>query len=284
MYQDFYQLKENPFNVTADPNFFFSSKGHSEAMSNLVYGIEQRKGMIVITGEIGTGKTTLCRKLLKQADSHTKFALILNPNFSDVELLQIILHDLGVRTRKNDKVGLVHALNNFLLKESTRGHNIVLIIDEAQNLSISQLEQIRLLSNLETEKEKLLQIVLVGQPELYDHLQLPEIRQLRQRIAVYFHMRPLDQADVKTYIYHRITKVMRDPEALQTIVFTEKAINLIYEYSQGSPRAINILCDRALLAGFVADTNSIDEKIVQQCAKEILHCEHHLRSVEKDPA
>jgi general secretion pathway protein A len=284
MYQDFYQLKENPFNVTADPNFFFSSKCHSEAMSNLVYGIEQRKGIIVITGEIGTGKTTVCRKLLKQADNFTKFALILNPNFSDLELLQIILHDLGVRTRKKDKVALVQALNNFLLKESARGHNIVLIIDEAQNLSIPQLEQIRLLSNLETEKEKLLQIVLVGQPELYDHLQLPEIRQLRQRIAVYFHMRPLEQVDVKSYIYHRITKVMRDPEALNNIVFSENAIKMIYEYSQGSPRAINILCDRALLAGFVADTTSIDEKIVQQCAKEILHCEHHLRSVAEDPA
>ena len=284
MYQDFYQLKENPFNVTADPNFFFSSKCHSEAMSNLSYGIEQRKGIVVITGEIGTGKTTLCRKLLRQADANTKFAFILNPNFSDLELLQIILHDLGVRTLKKDKVALVQALNNFLLKESNRGHNIVLIIDEAQNLTIPQLEQIRLLSNLETEKEKLLQIVLVGQPELYDHLQLPEIRQLRQRIAVYFHMRPLEQADIKSYIYHRITKVMRDPDALHNIVFTEAAINLIFEYSQGSPRTINILCDRALLAGFVADTNSIDDKIVEQCAREILHCEHHIRSVEKDPA
>jgi general secretion pathway protein A len=284
MYQDFYQLKENPFNVTADPNFFFSSKCHTEAMSNLVYGIEQRKGIIVITGEVGTGKTTVCRKLLKQADNFTKFAMILNPNFSDQELLQIILHDLGVRTFKKDKVALVQALNNFLLKESARGHNIVLIIDEAQNLSIPQLEQIRLLSNLETEKEKLLQIVLVGQPELYDHLQLPQIRQLRQRIAVYFHMRPLEEADVKSYIYHRLTKVMRDPEALNHIVFSENAIKLIYQYSQGSPRAINILCDRALLAGFVADTTSIDEKIVQQCAKEILHCEHHLRSVTEDSA
>jgi general secretion pathway protein A len=126
--------------------------------------------------------------------------------------------------------------------------------------------------------------VLVGQPELYDHLQLPEIRQLRQRIAVYFHMRPLEQADIKSYIYHRITKVMRDPDALHNIVFTEAAINLIFEYSQGSPRTINILCDRALLAGFVADTNSIDDKIVEQCAREILHCEHHIRSVAKDPA
>jgi general secretion pathway protein A len=284
MYQDFYQLKENPFNVTADPNFFFSSKCHSEAMSNLAYGIEQRKGIVVITGEIGTGKTTLCRKLLRQSNPGTKFALILNPNFSELELLQVILHDLGVRTRKKDKVGLMQALNNFLLKESTRGHNIVLIIDEAQNLTISQLEQIRLLSNLETEKEKLLQIVLVGQPELYDHLQLPEIRQLRQRIAVYFHMRPLEKADIKSYIYHRLTKVMRDPDALHNIVFTENAVDLIYKYSQGSPRTINILCDRALLAGFVADTNSIDEKIVEQCAKEILYCEHNIRSLEENPA
>jgi general secretion pathway protein A len=284
MYHDFYELKENPFNVTADPDFFFSSKCHSEAMSNLVYGIEQRKGIIVITGEIGTGKTTLCRKLLKQSDPFTRFALILNPNFSEIELLQMILHDFGVRMRHKDKFSLIQALNQFLLKEASKGHNVVLVIDEAQNLGTNQLEQIRLLSNIETEKDKLLQIVLVGQPELYDNLQLPEIRQLRQRIAVYFHMRPLEKTDLKSYIYHRITKVMRNPDALHNIIFTESALDSIYEYTQGSPRTINILCDRALLAGFVAETSSIDAKIVEQCAREIFYCEHNIRSLEEDPA
>lgn len=276
MYHDFYQLKDNPFNVTADPDFFFASKCHHEAISNLAYGIEQRKGILVITGEVGTGKTTLCRKLLKHADKKTKFALILNTNFSELELLQMILHDLGMQAKQQNKFTLINALNKFLIKSSNKGHNVVVIIDEAQNLSVPQLEQIRLLSNLETEKEKLLQIVLVGQPELYQKLQLPELRQLRQRIAVHFHIQPLEKNDIKNYIYHRITKVMKNPYSLQSILFTEQAIETIYRYTEGSPRTINILCDRALLAGFVAETFSIDESIIETCAREVLYCEHHL--------
>ncbi len=276
MYREFYQLKENPFNVTADPELFYASKNHSDAIYNLIYGIEQRKGILVITGEVGAGKTTLCRRLLKQAHKNIKFALILNPSFSEVELLQIILHDLGIRYRETNKFGLINTLNNFLLKESKKGRNVVLIIDEAQNLSIAQLEQIRLLSNLETEKEKLLQIVLIGQPELYERIQLSELRQLRQRIAVYFHLEPLEKEDVKSYIHHRINKTMYQPDSFRNIFFTEGAINSIFHYSKGSPRSINILCDRALLAGFIQETYSIDENIIQRCAKEVLYCEHHL--------
>ncbi len=276
MYYDFYQLKENPFNVTADPELFFASKSHSDAISNLVYGIEQRKGLMIITGEVGTGKTTLCRKLLKQSHKNIKFALVLNPNFSEVELLQIILHDLGIRTREQNKFGLVNTLNTFLLKESKKNRNVVLVIDEAQNLSINQLEQIRLLSNLETEKEKLLQIILVGQPELHQAIQLPELRQLRQRVAVHFHIDALEKSDVKYYIYHRIKQVMQRPDSSRCILFTEAAIDQIYHYSKGSPRAINVLCDRALLAGFVAETFSIDEYVINDCAKEVLYCEHHI--------
>lgn len=276
MYHDFYQLKENPFNVTADPDFFFSSKCHHEAISNLMYGIEHRKGILVVTGEVGTGKTTLCRKLLKHADKKTKFALILNPNFSEIELLQMIIHDLGIRTREKNKFALMNILNKFLIKQSNKGRNVVIVIDEAQNLDVNQLEQIRLLSNLETEKEKLLQIILVGQPELHDKLQLPELRQLRQRISVHFSIHPLEKMDIKDYIYHRITKVMRNPFSIRNIIFTDQAIDIIYRYTEGSPRTINILCDRALLAGFVAETYSIDEKIIENCAKEVLYCEHHL--------
>ena len=276
MYHEFYQLKDNPFNVTADPDFFFSSKSHREAISSLAYGIEQRKGIIVLTGEIGTGKTTLCRKLLKQSDRKNKFALILNPKFSELELLQMIIHDLGMRAKKKTKIELIYTLNKFLIKESKKGHNVVLVIDEAQNLGVDQLEQIRLLSNLETEKEKLLQIILVGQPELYAKLSLYELRQIRQRISVYFHIRPLERQDIKGYIYHRLMKVMRNPQSLNNVIFTENALNTIYRYTKGSPRTINILCDRALLAGFAADTTSIDEHIIENCAREIIYCEHNI--------
>lgn len=269
MYQNFYQLKEKPFNVTADPDFFFSSKTHADAISNLAYGIAERKGILVITGEVGTGKTTLCRKLLKLADKNIKFALILNPNFSELELLQMIVYDLGVQTKETDKFGLMNELNKFLLKESSKGNNVVLIIDEAQNLSVQQLEQIRLLSNLETEKEKLLQIILIGQPELHEKLLLPELRQLRQRVAVHFNITALEEFDIKNYIQHRIRKVTKESESMRTIKFTEKALEAIYRFTQGSPRAINILCDRALLAGFVAETFIIDDLIIDNCAKEV---------------
>lgn len=270
MYHDFYQLKENPFNVTADPNFFFSSRSHSEALSHLLYGIEERKGILVITGEVGTGKTMLCRRILKLAHKKTKFALILNPNYSELELLQMIVHDFGVRTKEHDNFGLIYALNGYLIKESNKGNNVVIVIDEAQNLSVSQLEQVRLLSNLETEKHKLLQIILVGQPELNDKLHLPALRQLRQRIAVHYYIQPLERSDIRNYIYHRLTKVIRNNYSLSNIVFTEEAINSVYHYSKGSPRTINILCDRALLAGYVAETYTIDEFIIESCVREAI--------------
>lgn len=276
MYHDFYRLKENPFNMTADPDFFFSSKFHSEAISSLLYGINQRKGILVITGEIGTGKTTLTRQLLRQTDYHTKFALILNPKFSDLQLLQMIVHDLGIVTDQKNKFGLTQALNEFLMAESVKGNNVVLIIDEAQNLSIGQLEQIRLLSNLETEKEKLLQIVLIGQPELYSKLQVSALRQLRQRIAVYYHLRPLEKPDIKKYIQHRLAKATLHEAVVRQLNFTEQAIDTIYQYTQGTPRTINIVCDRALMAGFVAETSSIDQHIIENCIKEVMYFEHHL--------
>lgn len=275
MYNDYYQFRENPFNATADPEFFFSSKTHSAAVANLVYGIEQRKGILVVTGEIGTGKTTLCRKIFKLSTKNIKFALILNPRCSELQLLQMIVQDLGIESKSKNKYGLVHALNEYLINESIQGNNIVVVIDEAQHLSVKQLEHVRLLSNLETEKDKLLQIILVGQPELYEKLMLPELRQLRQRVAVHFHVQPLEKDDIKQYIHHRISKAVLNPLGPKKIIFTDQAIDTIFQYTKGSPRTINILCDRALLAGFVADTNSIDGEIIKNCAKEILYCEHH---------
>lgn len=276
MYHDFYQFRENPFNVTADPDFFFASKSHADAISNLVYGITLRKGILVITGEIGTGKTTVCRKLLHEFNQNTKFALILNPKFSPSHLLQMILFDLGMSVKTKNKFDLLQVLNEFLIRESHENNNIVLIIDEAQNLNANQLEQIRLLSNLETDKEKLLQILLVGQPELHERLRLPVLRQLCQRVAIYYQLKPLEQEDVEKYIVHRINKASLYPGRRKTSLFTDNALNLIYDYTKGSPRTINILCDRALTAGFVSELEYIDDQIIQNCAKEVIYFEHHI--------
>ncbi len=265
MYKEFYGLIENPFNVTCDPAFFYFSARHKEAFSHLSYGIDQRKGIIVVTGEIGTGKTILCRALLDRMDTNTKTALILNPNFSEIQLLQLIVKDLGIHTTRKDRISLVSALNNFLLEESSAGHNVVLVIDESQNLKERQLEQIRLLSNLETEKEKLLQIVLVGQPELADKLRLPSLRQINQRVIVRYHIQPLDPSEIDKYIYHRLRVAGASPK----LIFAPSAIDEIYRYSSGTPRLINILCDRCLLAGFVAETFQMDQQLVQKCIKEI---------------
>ena len=265
MYKEFYNLKEEPFNITSDPEFFFSSSRHTEAFNHLLYGIQHRKGIMVMTGEIGTGKTTLCRTLLNQMDRSTKTAFILNPDFSEVQLLQMILQDLGLTPPRNGKLKLITALNRFLLEEAVQGHNVVLIVDEAQHLNVTQLEQIRLLSNLETEKAKLLQIILVGQPELFDKLKLSSLRQLNQRISVRYHILPLEKSEVRDYIYHRL----KVADATLQLNFTKEAIDAIYVYSQGTPRLINILCDRALLAGFVAETFIIDEKIIHKCAREV---------------
>lgn len=270
MYKEFYHLSENPFNITADPDFFFASSFHQEAFGNLQYGIQQRKGILVMTGEIGTGKTILCRTLLNQLDYTTKTALILNPTFSSVQLIQMILHDLGVESKSKNKFSLISALNAFLLQETSQGHNVVVVIDEAQNLGIKQLEQIRLLSNLETEKDKLLQIILVGQPELLEKLKLPQLRQLNQRILVRYHLKNLSREELTQYILHRLYVANVPDNILYRIHFTEEAIDAIYDYSQGTPRMVNILCDRALLAGYVAETRQIDDTLIERCAQEVM--------------
>ena len=265
MYKTFYSLKENPFNITSDPDFFFPSSRHEEAFNHLTYGIHSRKGIIVITGEIGTGKTTLCRTLLNRLDKKVKTALILNPNFSDLQLLQMIINDLGISYVKKTKLDLVGAITLFLTDESAKGHNVAVIIDECQNLNVRQLEQIRLLSNLETEKEKLLQIILVGQPELGEKLKNPALRQLTQRVSVRYHILPLQQEEVGHYINHRL-KVAGGDEKLY---FTPEAINVIFNISKGTPRIINVLCDRALLGGFSRGTFIIDDSLIMESAKEI---------------
>ena len=270
MYNKFYNFRENPFSVTSDPEYFYSSHHHSDAFSHLVYGIEQRKGIIVITGEIGTGKTTLCRALLNRLDPRIKTALILNPYFSEIQLLQMIVKDLGIQGNFKNKLELIDTLNTFLLEESAQGNNVAVIIDESQNLNVRQLEQIRLLSNLETEKTKLLQIVLVGQPELLDKLKLPALRQLTQRIAVRYHILPLEKGEVNEYVLHRLRVASNPTDGRVAVQFTSKALDAIYLYSKGTPRLINILCDRALLSGYVSETATIDEQIIYKCAREVV--------------
>lgn len=265
MYCDFYGLKEKPFNVTSDPSFFFLSQRHNEALSHLQYGVIQRKGIIVVTGEIGTGKTTLCRFFLQRLSKNIKTALILNPYFSDIQLLEAIIKDFGIQPKNKTKLSYVAELNRFLLTESESGNNVVLIIDEAQSLKPRQLEQLRLLSNLETEKEKLLQIVLVGQPELNHRLNLYDLRQLQQRIIVKYHISPLNKEEIKDYINHRLN-IAGSPDKIS---FTDEALRLITDFSSGIPRLINILCDRALLAGFVKETKIIDNLIMKRCIEEV---------------
>lgn len=268
MYVKFYGLKERPFSVTSDPAFFFLSRKHNEAISHLFYGVSQRKGIIVITGEIGAGKTTICRYFLNQLDKGTKTAFILNPSLSDLQLLEAIVGDFGITSGKRSRLSFIWELNRFLLTEAERGNNVVLIIDEAQNLAPRALEQVRLLSNLETEKDKLLQIVLVGQPQLNNKLSLPELKQLQQRIMVRYHIGALDKEEVGAYIAHRLNVA----GASGSVKFTEEAVGAVWEFSRGVPRLVNIICDRALLAGFVRENRAIDLPTVNTCAQELGNC------------
>jgi len=265
MYCQFYSFKERPFNVTSDPSFFFLSRQHKEALSHLLYGVTQRKGILVITGEIGTGKTTLCRFFLNQLPKNIKTAFILNPYFSEIQLLEAIINDFGLKVKNKSRLSFVWELNRFLLSESEEGNNVVLIIDEAQNLRPQALEQVRLLSNLETEKDKLIQIVLMGQPELNRKLNLYDLRQLQQRIMVRYHITPLEEEEVNGYINHRLNIAGSNG----SIKFTDETLKAISDFSCGVPRLINIICDRALLAGFVAETKTIDLDIINKCIKEL---------------
>ena len=265
MYESYYGFTEKPFNITPDPKYLFLSAKHQEAISHLTYGIQERGGFVAITGEIGTGKTILCRHLLNGLDERTQGAVILNPNLSELELLKAINEDFGIHSTANTKKGLIDELNQFLLEHRLAGHNMVLVIDEAQNLAPPVLEQIRLLSNLETEKEKLIQIILLGQPELRELLERPDLAQLSQRITARYHLRPLDAKEATAYIAHRMG-IAGNATAAK---FPARTLRKIYAFSGGTPRLINILCDRLLLAGFAANTADITPAMVRQAAREI---------------
>jgi len=272
MYERYYGFTEKPFSLTPDPRFLYRSPSHANAFELLQYAIRRREGFVVVTGDIGTGKTTLCRALLEDIDRNTFTALVLNPFMSEEDLLKRILQDFGVISRDDVKRGalthvtkqeLIDALYEFLLGLVPLKASAVLIIDEAQNLPVSVLEQIRILSNLETDKEKLLQIILVGQLNLVPLLRSPEMRQLDQRVSIRYQLDPLDEEGVASYIAHRLT-VAGSSGAVQ---FSRKAVEKIHRLSAGIPRLINLICDRALLAGFAERTTRISPEMVADAAE-----------------
>ena len=264
MYKEFFRLREYPFNMTPDPQFLYFSHNHRIALDLLQYGVRERKGFAVITGEVGAGKTTLCRAFLNSLDQNTKTALILNPTLSDSEILRAICDEFRLQPARTTRKDLYDTINAFLLRELAANHNVALIVDEAQNLKTSVLEQIRLLSNLETEKEKLLQIILVGQPELRDLLAQDNLRQLRQRIVIRHHIGPLREGEVFPYITHRL----RVAGEAGKIRWTNNALALIATHSQGIPRLINVICDAALTAAYVTESFEIDSAKVKMALVE----------------
>lgn len=265
LYLEYYNLKSEPFSITPDPRFLFFSEKHQEAFNHLLFGIHQRKGFIELTGEVGAGKTTICRKLLEELGDKYKTALVLNPCLSAHQLLKTIVLEFGLRPRGIDRVAYLQVLNEFVLAEVNAGHDVVLIIDEAQDLSDELLEQVRLLSNLETDHQKLMQIILMGQPELRDKLAQPKLRQLRQRITVRYHLEPLTVEETGAYVRHR----MATAGANGRPAFDEGAIKQVYKYSDGIPRLINAVCDKALLAGFVQQTDLIDKSVMKLAIEEL---------------
>ena len=266
MYCEFYGFQEKAFSVTPNPRFLFLSKHHREAFAHLLYGINNHAGFIELTGEVGTGKTTVLRTLLEQLDdgSH-RTALIFNPCLSAIELLRSVNREFGLPSNGLGTVELLEALNEFLLIENRQGRTVVLAIDEAQNLEPQVLEQIRLISNLETDTDKLIQIVLAGQPELKRLLERPELRQLAQRMTVRYHLLPLDREDTAAYIHHRLLVA----GSATNVVFSSAALRTVFNYSQGSPRIINIACDRALLVAYTEGARIISGRIARQAIAEL---------------
>jgi general secretion pathway protein A len=271
MYEEYFGFTEKPFSLTPDPKYLFKSASHASAFELLHYAIRRREGFVVITGDIGTGKTTLCRAILEQIDRKTFTALVLNPFLAEEDLLRVILQEFGVVSRAEIKHGrllgvskaaLIEALNEFLLSLQRLGAQAVLIIDEAQNLPLQVLEQIRILSNLETEKEKLLQIVLVGQLNLKDLLRRTELRQLDQRVSIRYDLKPLSAEETAQYVQHRLSVAGGGA----AVTFTPKSLRRLHACSMGIPRLINLLCDRTLLSAYSAHTPRIVPSFVDAAA------------------
>lgn len=266
LYQEHFGLNESPFSIAPDPRFLFMSEQHQEALAHLLFGIQNENGFVLLTGEVGTGKTTVCRCLLEQIPENTNVAFVLNPRLSVHELLATICDDLGITyPQGNESVKLfIDIINTFLLDTHGKGRKTILIIEEAQNLSADVLEQVRLLTNLETNDQKLLQIILIGQPELRDMLSRTELRQLSQRITARYHLAPLTKDEVVFYVRHRLSVA-----GAKSQIFTSQGLEHIYRLSKGVPRLINIICDRALLGAYARGETDVDRKMLDLAAQEV---------------
>lgn len=266
MYKAFYGLSDNPFSIAPNPHYLFLSDRHREALAHLTYGLGETGGFVLLTGEVGTGKTTVSRCLLGQLPDNTDTAFILNPSLTELELLATLCDELKISYGDNPTLKqLTDHLSRFLLANHSKGRNTVLIIDEAQHLHPEVLEQLRLLTNLETDTKKLLQVILIGQPELQLLLKRQELRQLAQRITARYHLLPLNEDEIALYVLHRLQVAGRfEP------LFTRKAVNVLQKYSGGIPRLINLLCERSLMAGYAQSRVPIDHHMVRQAAAEVL--------------
>lgn len=265
MYEAFFNFKIKPFELIPNPDFIYMSRTHKRAIHYLQYGIREKAGFILLTGEVGSGKTTLVSDLIKRLTGNVILAKVFNTKVTSEQLIAMINDDFGLDVKGKDKVSLFKDLNDFLIEQHARRFNPVLIIDEAQNLKPELLEEVRMLSNLETSTSKLLQIVLVGQPELRDILSLPELRQLRQRISINCRISPLTKEETLEYILHRL-EVAGNRDA---VMFSDGSIDIIYQYTKGIPRLVNIMCDFLMLTSFIEETRVIDPPMVRDIAKDL---------------
>lgn len=265
MYTEYYGLLRPPFEMTPDPSFLYLGEAHREGLATLVYGVTSGKGFVMLTGEVGTGKTTLVHALLGQLDSQTRSAFIFNPRLNPLDFFRILFEELEIEAEGRTKAEYLLSLNRFLIEGLEKNQKTLLIVDEAQNLSAEMLEEIRLLSNLETPRSKLIQIMLVGQPELKEMLRRPELRQLRQRIALAHHLRPFDEEELEDYVEERLRKAGYTGRRL----FKKSALQELFHVTDGTPRLINSVCDSALLLGYAKQKTVIDQSLIREVADDL---------------
>lgn len=260
MYESFFGLERKPFEITPDPAFMYASRQHKEALASLIYGVKEKKGLMVLTGEVGTGKTLLLRCLLQMLDQGTKTAYIINPRLSLMEFFQSIAHELDLGGEFPTKAAFLERMNAFLLETAQQGHRALLIVDEAQNLGLPILEEIRLLMNLETTKQKLLQVILAGQPELHRIIEFSCMRQFKQRISLRAHLNPLSRKETALYIERRLEAAGLS----QGEIFEKRSVALIHKYSSGIPRLINVVCDNSLLTAYALGEKRVRPAVVKE--------------------